>query len=78
MKFISRLFAESAIRIRGGTAHQAKGRLMSGLLRDLSSLSAEAGIAEGEIWIDPTGKVTFSNEIPEEIHQRIRNVISSH
>jgi len=78
MKFISRLFSKSAIQIRGGTAHWAKGQLMNRLLKDISFLTAEAEIAEGEIWIDQTGKVTFSKEIPTEIHQRIRNVISSH
>ena len=78
MNLISRLFASSAIQIRDGKARCVKGNLMSRLLNDISSLAAESGIQQGEIWLDPLGKVSFSREIPEEIHQRIRNVISSH
>lgn len=78
MKFISRFFAKSAIQIRGGTAYRAKGSLMSRLLGDVSILAADFDIENGEIWIDPKGKVSFSREIPERARQRIRNVISSH
>ena len=47
------------------------------LLNEISSLASANDIKEGEIWIDPAGKVSFSREIPETIHQRIRNVIFS-
>jgi type III secretion system FlhB-like substrate exporter len=45
-------------------------------MAEISSIASEVNLKEGEIWIDPLGKVSFSREIPETIHQRIRNVIS--
>jgi hypothetical protein len=78
MKFISRLFSESAIQIRGGTAYCVKGKIMNRLLNDLSSLAADFNINKGEIWIDQVGKVSFSTDLPKTMHQKIRNVISSH
>jgi hypothetical protein len=48
------------------------------MMSDISSLASEANLKEGEIWINQLGKVSFSSEIPASIHQRIRNVISSH
>ncbi len=76
MKFVSRLFASTAIRIRGGTAYCLKGKRGNRIMAEISSIASEVNLKEGEIWIDPLGKVSFSREIPETIHQRIRNVIS--
>jgi hypothetical protein len=78
MNFMSRFFSESAIQIRGGSAYCVKGKMMSRLLKDISSLATDFNIEEGEIWIDQVGKVSFSRDFPEPIHQKIRNVISSH
>jgi hypothetical protein len=78
MKIISRFFSESAVQIRGGTAHCAKGKIMSRLLKDVSSLAVDFNVGQGEIWIDRVGKVSFSSDLPETMHQKIRNVISSH
>ena len=78
MNFISRFFSDSAIQIRHGSAYCVKGKMMSRLLKDISSLAADFNIEEGEIWIDQAGKVSFSSEFPEPIHQKIRNVICSH
>jgi len=77
MKFISRFFATSVIRIKDGSAHCTKGKLMNRLLRDITILANEANISEGEIWMNQAWKVSFSSEIPEQIRQRMRNVISS-
>ena len=77
MRTLSRLFAENAIEIRGGSARCVKGKVVGRLLNEISSLASANDIKEGEIWIDPAGKVSFSREIPETIHQRIRNVIFS-
>ena len=77
MNFISRIFATSVIRIKDGAAHCTKGKLMNRLLRDITILANEAHISEGEIWMDQSWRVSFSSEIPEEIRQRMRNVISS-
>ena len=77
MKFLSRLFAEHAIQIRGESALCVKGKMLNRVLKDISSLASESGVKEGEIWISQLGEVSFSSEIPKAIHQRIRNVISS-
>ncbi|MBK1884032.1 hypothetical protein JIN85_16555 [Luteolibacter pohnpeiensis] len=50
---------------------------MSRLLREISTLADDAGIVTGEIWIEHSGRVRFSREIPEALHQRFRNVIFS-
>jgi hypothetical protein len=76
MKFISRLFAQSAIQIRGGIADCVKGKITKRLLDDISCVVKESNIEQGEIWIDQSGKVGFSGDIPEMFHQRLRNVIS--
>jgi hypothetical protein len=78
MKLVSRLFAAYAIQIRGGSARCVKGTMVSRMMSDISSLASEVNLKEGEIWINQLGKVSFSREVPEAIHQRIRNVISSH
>jgi hypothetical protein len=78
MNFTSRLFAQYAIRIDQGSARCIKGKTADRIMRDLSSLAAEHSLKEGEIWIDPVGRVSFSKAIPEMMHQRIRNVIFSH
>ena len=77
MKLFSRLFAEYAIQIRGGSARCVKGKMTNRVMSDISCLASEIHLEEGEIWINPVGKVSFSSEIPEAIHQRIRNVLSS-
>ena len=78
MNFISRLFAQYAIRIEQGSACCIKGRMADRIMRDLSSLASEHSLKDGEIWIDPVGRVSFSKAIPGAMHQRIRNVIFSH
>ena len=52
--------------------------MVSRMMSDILSLASEVNLKEGEIWINQLGKVSFSSEVPEVIHQRIRNVISSH
>lgn len=76
MKILSRLLAESVIQIRAGSAHGLKGKLVAGLLADIAAVAKEAGLAAGEIWIEASGKIRFSREIPEALHQRFRNVIA--
>lgn len=78
MKFVSRLLAAKAIQIRGGSAQCVKGKMVSCMLREISSLASDVNLQEGEIWIDQLGNLSFSREIPEAIRQRIKNVIASH
>ncbi len=77
MRFLSRFFATTAIRIHNGKASCIKGKMMSRMLNDLSSLCQDQGIRDGEIWINQIGKPSFSKSIPNSAHQRIRNVLST-
>lgn len=77
MNFIFRIFAESAIQIRYGRARCLKGTIMRRPLGEIASLASELGVENGEIWIDSTGKASFSREFPKEYHQRLRNVLAS-
>lgn len=77
MKFVSRFFSEYAIQIRSGSVRCVKGKMLNRVMSDISSLASEVDLREGEIWINQLGKVSFSGDIPEALHQRIRNVIAS-
>ncbi len=79
MKFLSRLLSSQAICIKKGKAISLKGKRTNRYLSEIASLCEEHGAQKAEIWISGNGKITFSTEIPEKIHQRIRNiVINSH
>ncbi|MCP5537319.1 MAG: DUF3634 family protein [Akkermansiaceae bacterium] len=76
MKMISRLFSNQAISVRDGQARALKGKVTNKLLNDVASLCRQHEIVECEIWIDNSGMLSFSHEIPEELYQRFRNTIS--
>jgi hypothetical protein len=76
MHFLSRLFSTTAISFEKGRCVAVKGKLPGSLLRDLADCLEEAGIARGEIWLAGNGRVSFSREIPGEIHQRLRNTLA--
>jgi pimeloyl-ACP methyl ester carboxylesterase len=73
--FLSRFFSSAAILVKDGRATCVKGKVSGALLTDIGTLSAEAGLREGEIWIDKIQRITFSDGIPPEFHQRFRNLI---
>ncbi|MBB5351438.1 hypothetical protein HNR46_001674 [Haloferula luteola] len=75
MKFLSRLFSETAIEIRSGQAILRKGKHHAGMLSDITSMAREHDLSRGEIWIESTGKIHFSHEIPKDLHQRFRNTL---
>ena len=77
MKLISRILSQKAIGIRDGFATCLKGKVMGRTLSDVGSLTSQAGIVKGEIWVAANGRIRFSAEIPEQLHQRLRNVIAS-
>lgn len=77
MKLISQFFAEAAIQIREGKASCTKGKIMKRQLDDMTYLAAEFNIVKGEIWIHQRGRLSYSREIPNIAHQKIRNVIFS-
>ena len=76
MKVFSRFFANAAIKITSGKPKLIKGKLKPKTMRELSLLCAGLSIQHAEIWINAIGKVTFSKEICERLHQRFRNVLN--
>ncbi|MES2982638.1 MAG: hypothetical protein V4727_10020 [Verrucomicrobiota bacterium] len=75
MKFLSRLLSSQAICIKKGKAISLKGKHTNRHLSEIASLCEENGVYEAEIWLSGNRKITFSSEIPEKIHQRLRNLI---
>ena len=60
-----------------GSAKCLKGKVMARVLSDITSLTQQADVRKGEIWVSFDGKIRFSGEIPKELHQRLRNVLAS-
>ena len=77
MKFFSRLLSAQSIGISQGKATTRKGKHNKRLLLELSSLCNDHGTNSGEIWISGDNRISFSNEIPEQLHQRLRNMINN-
>lgn len=77
MKFFSRLLSAQAFAFAQGKTTSRKGKHSSKLLSELSTLSEKHGISSGEIWVSGDNCITFSKEIPENLHQRFRNIISN-
>jgi len=77
MKFLSRLLSSQAICIKKGKAISLKGKHTNRHLSEIASLCEEHGVQKAEIWINGNGKITFSPEIPQKIHQRLRNIINN-
>lgn len=76
MRFLYRLFSSCAIRIgNDGKVACMKGKISHRTLREIESLAAEAGLRDGEIWIDRLQRLTFSPAISPRLHQQLRNVI---
>ena len=78
MKLVSRLLSNRAIRISGGRAEVIKGKIDGRLVREITSLCAEIGLEKCEMWIDGTGRMIFSRDVPSQHHQKFRNVLSIH
>lgn len=77
MKFLSRLLSSQVISIIEGKAISLKGKHTKRHLTEIASLCEENGIRKAEIWISGNHKITFSSEIPEKIHQRLKNIITN-
>ena len=75
MRFFSRLVSTVAIRIEGGQVTIVKGRTRDSGLRDVAAVCRDAGVSEGEIWVNGAKRVKFSSGIPENIQQRLRNCV---
>jgi hypothetical protein len=69
------LTADTVIEFSSGTARVTKGGMSSRALGAVAQVLVENGIQSGKIEIRKNGKFAFSRQIPETIHQRLRNIV---
>ncbi len=72
-----RLLYPLVLAIRGGEVSAAKGKVPARLLREIRETVAGAGVARGSIHADGAGRIHFSSSVPAELHQPLRNILSS-
>lgn len=75
MKWVQRLFAAIAIEVRDGKGTLLKGKIRAAGASEVASICRGAGVPNGEVWVSKMGKITISPEIPEALHQQIRNAV---
>ena len=69
------------IEIRDGTARTRDGHVPAGLVSGMADVARDLGLRGGTIYgiRRPQGTTLgFSADIPEEAHQRLRNVLATH
>lgn len=67
--------AITVVHVRKGVFSVTKGKLRPHARDDAKQILAEAGVTKGFVAITKDNRVVFSREIPQEIHQRLRNVL---
>jgi hypothetical protein len=77
--FLARIFDSSVfvVTLVDGCAHATKGQVPPGFLSDIAEFARNNGLTKGTIRgrrVDGNMRVFFSDDIPEEAHQRLRNV----
>lgn len=75
MLWLLKLLHPTVIVIRDGQCHLAKGHIKTGTLMDLNDVLREFGVTTGTIAIDGRGSAHFSDSIPPDSHQRLRNLV---
>lgn len=69
------MLSVAAISVVEGRCELLRGKLDRRLLSELSDELARTKVIRGEIWINGDGRIRFSDEIPPELHQRLRNIL---
>jgi hypothetical protein len=77
MKWFKRITAAQTISWRNDRAQDNCKKLMQWKLDAIADALRQEGIDVAEIWICSTGSMQFSKEIPDYLHQRLRNMIIS-
>lgn len=72
------LTAASVIRFKNGKASSTKGTFPTYTLRGVEDILAELKVAKATLSKTGAGKWSFSSNIPEQAHQRLRNVLTNH
>ena len=77
MKWFKRITAAQTISWRNDRAQDNCKKLMQWKLDAIADALRQEGIDFAEIWISSEGAMQFSKEIPDYLHQRLRNLIIS-
>lgn len=77
MKWFKRITAAQTISWRNDRARDNRNKLMQWKLDAIADALRQEGIEVAEIWISSMGAMQFSKEIPDYLHQRLRNMIIS-
>ena len=77
MLWLLKLLHPLVLDIRGGKVSPVKGRLPSSVTREIQALVSEAGIDRATIHVDGSGRFHFSSAFPQELHQRLRNLLAN-
>ncbi len=77
MLWFLKLTSPLVLVIRQGKLSAAKGRIPAITLRELQELLGEADVNSGTLHADGSGRFHFSSTIPEDLHQRLRNLLVS-
>jgi hypothetical protein len=75
MNFFLKLISSTAISFDGSSCVAVKGKVSSRILRESADCLRENGMKRGDIWIRGDGKIRFSDDIPLDLHQRLRNIL---
>lgn len=77
MKWFKRITAAQTISWRNDRAQDNCKKLMQWKLDAIADALRQEDIDFAEIWISSKGAMEFSKEIPDYLHQRLRNMIIS-
>ena len=77
MLWLLKLTSPLVLVISKGKVSLAKGRLPGGAIQQVHGILSDAAVTSGTIHCDGARRFHFSGSIPEELHQRLRNVLVS-
>jgi len=75
LRFVPPPHASVIIMIHGNSLQVRRGTLRAHAREHITEILQEAAISRGFIAVTTGNRVTFSRQIPPEIHQRLRNVL---
>ena len=77
LAFFDGIGAALIINCQNSEVKCTKGKVSSSVLEDLKIVFSEFGVRQAQITKSEDGKFSFSSEIPEAAHQRLRNVLAN-
>jgi hypothetical protein len=73
--FVPPPHANILVRIKAGSLQVKRGSVRAHAREHIEEILREAAVSSGFIAVTPGNRVTFSRQIPQAIHQRLRNVL---